>query len=161
MWDAIARVLTNANALLVLIFLMIFFLLFVLLARTGLISIHTESFRMGADRRERDIIRQQIEWSHSYILGLESQIATSDSTGINYLGKYTLEVIYDEVIIWIAFNHINLESDYVSIKQEKVKSIIRRSDVRPEFKTKQFEQRVDKWTEDVIKKLVMIREVYK
>lgn len=161
MWEAIAEILTNTNAFMVLVFLVIFALLFVLLARTGLIQIHTNSFRMGADMRERDIIRQQVEWVHAYLMGIESQIDVDTSKYGGYYTKYILETIYDEVIIWISFNHINLESDYISIKQEKIKSIVRSFDIRPEFHSKEFERKIDRWCEEIIRKLVLIREVYK
>lgn len=161
MWDAIARILTNSNALLALVFLLIFFILFVLLARTGLIQIHTNSFRMGADLRERDIIRQQIEWSHTYVMGLEHDIKANNNRYGGYFTKYILEAVYDEIVSWITFNHINLHSDYVSIKQAKVKAIVYSMPVDKQYRTKEFEKKIDKWTEEVIKKLVMIREVYK
>ena len=161
MWDAIAKVLTNSNALLVLVFLVIFFLLFVLLARTGLVQIHTNSFRMGADTRERDIIRQQIEWSHSFVMGLKAHIIADESKYNGYKTRYVLECVYDEVINWITFNHINLDSDYISIKQEKMRAMVHSMELKPEFCTKEFDRKIDKWTEEIIRKLVTIREVYK
>lgn len=161
MWDVINDVLTGGNAFLVLVFLVVFTLLFILMARTGLLQIHTDSFRMGSDVRERDIIRQQTEWSHSYLMGLESKIVVDKSQYNGYLTKYILETIYDEVINWITFNHINLESDYINIKQEKVKSIVRGYDIAPEYHSEKFERQIDRWTEEIIKKLVQIREIYK
>ena len=61
LWGAIAAVMTNSNALMVLIFLIIFFLLIVAFSHAGFLQIHTSALRMGADTRERDIIRQQTE----------------------------------------------------------------------------------------------------
>lgn len=162
MWDAIAKVLTNSNALLVLIFLMIFMIILIALATTGLVRIDTGSFVMGADNKERDIIRQQIEWSHSYIIGLKSQIIADETHFNGYLTMFVLEAVYDEVINWITFNHINLESDYISIKQEKIRSMIHSmKDIKPEYKTKEYDRKVDKWVEELIKRLVTIRKVYK
>ena len=162
MWEAVAKILTNSNALLVLIFLMMFVLMLVILAMSGLVRIDTGSFKMGADHKERDIIRQQIEWSHSYILGLKSQIIADESKFNGYLTYFMLEAAYDEVINWISFNHINLESDYISIKQEKIKSMIHsQKDIRADYKTKEFDKKVDKWVDELIHKLVQIRKVYK
>lgn len=161
-WDAVARILTNTNALLVLIFLMIFFLLFVLFARTGIININIRGFKMGADHRERDIIRQQIDWAHSYILGLKCEIVADETRYNGYLTLFMLEAAFDEVINWITFNHINLESDYISIKQEKIKSMIHSEpNIRQEYKTKEFDRKVDKWVDILIRKLVLIRKVYR
>lgn len=161
MWDAIARVLTNSNALLVLVFFSMFVVILIILAWTGLVRIDTGSFVMGADNKERDIIRQQIEWTHSYVMGLESEINADTSRYGGYFTKYILESVYDEILNWITFNHINLESDYVSIKQQKIKSLIRQKNVDAKYRTKEFDRKVDKWVEDIIRKLVIIRQVYK
>ena len=162
MWDAIAKVLTNSNAFLVLIFFSIFLFILIILAMSGLVRIDTGAFKMGADHKERDIIRQQIDWSHSYILGLKSQIIADESKYNGYLTMFMLEAAFDEVINWITFNHINLESDYISIKQEKIRSMIHsQKDIRPDYKTKEFDKKVDRWVDELIHKLVQIRKVYK
>lgn len=161
MWEAIAKVLTNSNALLVLIFMTMFVAILIALAASGLVEINTGKFKMGADNRERDIIRQQIEWTHSFVIGLKSSIAADETKYNGFLTLYVLEAMYDEIINWITFNHINLESDYISIKQEKIRSMLRSMPIGDEFRTKQFEQRVDKWVEEIIRKLVLIRKVYK
>lgn len=165
MWDAIAKILTNSNALLVLVFLVIFFMLFVLLARTGLIQIKTSSFRMGADTRERDIIRQQTEWAHVYCAGLKGQVDDycKNIEGYDpFVTMYILERMYTEVVEWITYNHINLDSDYISIKQDKVKALLSAITVMPDvFGSRKFLTMVDNWTDEIIHKLVLIREVYK
>lgn len=161
MWDAFAKILTDSNALLILIFLTMFVIIFILLAKSGLVEVKTSVFKMGADNRERDIIRQQIEWSHSFLIGLRSQIQADESIYHGYLTLYVLETMYDEIVTWITFNHINLESDYISVKQEKIRSLLRTMPIGPEFRTKEFERKVDKWVEEVIRKLILIREVYK
>ena len=124
MWDAFAKILTNSNALLVLTFVLLFVFILIMLAMSGLVRIDTGAFQMGADHKERDIIRQQIEWAHTYIMGLKSQISADETTYKGYLTKFMLEAAFDEVVAWIVFNHINLESDYISIKQEKIRSMI-------------------------------------
>lgn len=162
MWDAIAKVLTNSNALLVLVFLLVFVLIFIVLIKTGLIEIKTNNVRVGKDVKERDVILQQAEYAHSYIMGIECELETDRSRYGGYLAKYVLEVINREAFNWIILNHLNLESDYISIKQEKIRSIIKRmDDVEPKFKTKEFFKRSDKWVETLIRKLVQIRQMYK
>lgn len=162
MWDALAKVLTNSNAFLVLIFFSIFLFILIILAMSGLVRIDTGAFKMGLDNKERDIIRQQIDYSHAYILGLKSQIIADESVYNGYLTYFMLEASFGEVVNWITFNHINLESDYISIKQEKIKSMIHsQPDIRAKYKTKEFDKKVDKWVEDLIIKLVQIRKVYK
>ena len=94
-------------------------------------------------------------------MGLESRIKVDKSRYGGYKTRYILELCANEIVNWISFNHINPDSAYVSIKQEKMKSIIRSMDVDPTFTSKEFEKQVDKWVEEIINKLVEIREVYK
>ena len=161
MWDAIAKILTNSNALLVLIFLTFFILILIVLTRTGLVEIKTANFRMGADAKERDIIRQQVEWAHTFLMGLPVQIEPDNSIYGGYFTKFILETVYDEVVDWITFNHINIESDYIGIKQAKIKSLVWSLDIGPQYRTKEFEKKIDRWTDELIHKLVKIREVYR
>lgn len=161
MWDAFARILTNDNALLVLIFFTILVFVLIALAMCGVVRIDTVAFKMGADHKERDIIRQQIDWSHSFITGLKTQIYADESQYNGFLTLYVLEVMFDEIVNWITFNHINLESDYISVKQERIRSLLRNMPIGDEFRTKEFERKVDKWVEEIIRKLVLIRKVYK
>lgn len=162
MWDAVIKLLSGSNALIILIFLALVTFIFAILAKGGFLQIRTSAFSMGSGARERDIIRQQIEWTYSYVTGLYGEIEADETEYKGYLTKYILERCYDEIVNWISFNHINLDSDYISIKQEKIKSIIRTTQgVRPEYKSKEFEKKVDSWVEEVIRKLVVIREMYK
>jgi hypothetical protein len=162
MWDAIATILTNSNALIVLLFMLLFSFILIILASTGLVRIDTGNFKMGADHKERDIIRQQTEWAEAYIMGLESCIDADTSKYGGYLTKYILRTCYDEVVVWITYNHINLESDYISIKQEKVKMLLASMTIKPDiFASKKFLSKVEEWTSEIIHRLVKIREVYK
>ena len=162
MWDAVIKLLSGSNALIILIFLVLVTFIFAILAKGGFLQIRTSAFSMGSEARERDIIRQQIEWTYSFVTGLYGEIEADETEYKGYLTKYILERCYDEIVNWISFNHINLDSDYISIKQEKIKSIIRTTQgVRPEYKSKEFEKKVDSWVEEVIRKLVVIREMYK
>ena len=165
MWDAIAKVLTNQNALMVMIFSMIAFLVLVVLAKKGYIRLNTSKFALGDDYRERAIIQQQAEWAHIYCVGLRHAVddMCKDVKGYDpYITMYILERMYSEVVEWITYNHINVESDYISIKQDKVKALLASLTVMPDvFTNKKFLNKVDEWTSEIIHKLVKIREVYK
>lgn len=165
MWDAIAVILTNQNALMVMIFFIILLLILVVLAKLGYIRINTGKFALGDDYRERAIIQQQTEWAHIYCAGLKTQVDELCKTvpGYNpYTTMYILERMYSEVVEWITYNHINLDSDYISIKQDKVRALVASLTVMPEvFTSKNFYKKTDQWTEEIIHKLVKIREVYK
>lgn len=165
MWDAVARILTTDNALLVLIFFTILVFVLIGLSMAGVVRIDTGAFKMGSDYKERDIIRQQTEWAHIYCCGLKNQVdeMCKDVPGYDpYITMYILERMYGEVVEWITYNHINLDSDYISIKQDKVKMLLNALTVKPDvFASKKFFVKVDVWTSEIIHKLVKIREAYK
>jgi hypothetical protein len=165
MWEAIAKILTNQNALMVMIYGLIVFLILVILAKLGWIRLNTSKFGLGDDYRERDIIRQQTEWTHIYCEGLKNQIddMCKDVTDYDpFITLYILERMYSEVTTWICYNNIKLDSDYISIKQDRVKMLLSAMTVKPEiFTSKKFLSKVDLWTAEIINKLVKIRESYK
>ena len=163
MWETIKEVLLSTNAWMVLVAVIFLILVAYTLMRKGLIFISTDKFQFGGDYRERDIIRQQVEWSHSYVRGLYSKIQplSTDAQYGGYFTKYLLECVYDEIVNWITFNHIKVDSDYISIKQQLVKNLVYSFDVDDVFRTPDFEKQIDEWVEEVIRKLVHIREMYK
>lgn len=165
MWEALAKILTNQNALMVMIYGLIVFLIMVLLAKMGWLRLNTTKFGLGDDYRERDIIRQQTEWTRIYCEGLKNQIDDMCKDVKDYdpfITLYILERMYSEVVSWICYNHINLDSDYISIKQDRVKMLLSAMTVKPEvFTNKKFFARVDMWTAEIIHRLVKIRESYK
>ena len=161
MWEAIKEILLSQNASMVMASLLILVVIISVLSRKGILSINTKGLSLGADVQERDIIRQQIEWSHTYIAGLYSSIQPlTDNRYQGYFTKFILETVFAEVVNWISFNHIKLDSDYVSVKQATVKYIVYSFDVDSVFRTQKFEKQLDAWTEELIRKLVTIREVY-
>lgn len=160
MWEAIGDVLTSANAGVVMASLLILVVVISVLSRRGILSINTKGLTLGADVKERDIIRQQVEWTHTFITGLKVFLPDSQEHS-GYFAKYILECVYSEVVDWITFNHITIDSDYISIKQAKIKALVYSFEVRPEYRTPKFEKQIDAWVDEVIRKLVLIREVYK
>lgn len=161
MWETIGKVLTSGNASMVMASLLVLVVIISVLSRKGILSINTKGLTLGADVQERDIIRQQIEWAHTYISGLYSSIQPlTDNRYNGYFTKFILEQVFSEVVNWISFNHIKLDSDYVSVKQAVVKSIVYGYDIDSVFRSSKFEKQIDAWTEELIKKLATIREVY-
>ena len=162
MWEAIGNVLSGSNASLVLIFLFLITIIASVLSRKGILSITTKGLTLGADIRERDIIRQQVDWTHSFVTGLYATIQPmTDGKYNGYYTRFILEMCYSEIVDWITFNHIKLDSDYISVKQTRIKSIVYSLDIDPQFKTPKFEKQIDSWVEEIIKKLSTIREVYR
>lgn len=161
MWETIQIFIKDPRCLDLLTHITFIFILFLVGVKFGIISLNTTHLSIGNDTKERDIIRQQVEWSYAFIMGLESQIKVDTSKYNGYFTKYILEKVYDEVVNWITFNHINIESEYVSIKKEKLASIVYSLNVRDEFKTPEFRKQMDEWTETLIYRLVQIRKLYK
>lgn len=161
MWEAIGKVLTSQNTWMVLVFFAMLIALLAFLAKAGLITIHTKAVKIGDDQREREIIRQQVEWAHLYIMSLRSKVESDDSKYNSYITKYILERCYDKVVEWITFNHLNTKNAYIEIKQEEICSLVYGLGVKDEFKTPEFNLRMKNWTQELIEHLVKIREVYK
>lgn len=161
MWEVIGKVLTSSNAITVLVFVVIVMIVLAILAKMHVITIWTNTVKIGGDERERNIIRHQVEWARVYIMSIETKIATMKSDYDEYFAKYILERIYDEVVDWITFNHLNLSSAYIEIKQEKICALVYSLNVEERFKTKEFKQEMYDRTRVIIERLVQIREVFK
>lgn len=160
MYETVEHILVSSNAAIVLIFLAFIAVIAVILARKGILNIHTSAVQLGAADQERDIIRQQLEWVRVHLEGVESSMSKPE--GYNqWLGKYVVEAVYDEYVDWITFNHINASPAYVEIKQDKLVSLIRKLVTRDEFKTPEFEDMIREDTRQCIEKLIQIRKVYK
>lgn len=162
MWEAISNVLNGANGVLAIIVMFLIILLIVILGKHGLIHIHTKNFKFGIEERERTVLREQCDYAHTFIRGLSSKVI-AENVELKYGGyfaKYVLELVYDEVVRWITFNHINTSEAYVHSKQSKIASLVYGMGVLPEFKTPEFKKRIDRWTEELINELVRLRQIY-
>ena len=164
MWDAIRDVLMSSNVTYVLpqiIATFIFLILLgVILSKIGLLNIRTESVQIGAVSREREIVRQQIDWIRQHYTGLETIIPKSK--GYNeWHGKYVTERVISEWIIWIIYNHFRDTKEYIEIKQDKIVEIVRSNTIREEYHSEEFEQFLRDDTKKCVRKLIQIRNVYK
>lgn len=159
MWDAISKVLTSPNAWTTLLFLIVLLFVIVVMIKNGKFSINTRAVKIGGNETERTIIRQQTEWAHIYISSIETKISSEPGKN-NYFLKYILERVFDEVVTWITYNHITTTSAYVEIKQDKISALVYSMGVGKEFQTPEFKARMNKWTKEIIERLVQIREVY-
>lgn len=160
MWEALGEILISSNAVAILLFMAFIVVFGAILSKKGLIQIHTSAVSVGSADRERDIIRQQVEWIHIHCEGFESTMHKPE--GYNeWLGRYIVEKIYDECINWITFNHISASPAYVDIKAEKIVDLIHKYAHLEEFKTKEFDELIKEDVRNCIEKLLTIRKVYK
>ena len=160
MWEAIEHLLNGSNALAILLFMVFVVIVLAILSKKGLISINTNTVQIGAADKERDIIRQQVEWVHMHCQGFEN--AMKKPEGYNeWLGRYIVEKVYDECINWITFNHISASPAYVDIKAEKIVDLIHKYAKLDEYKTPEFDETVREEVHICIEKLLQIRKVYR
>ena len=162
MWTTISDVLTSDNGFLVSFLFLLLVVLIIICARLGIVKIKTDKLTVGADagETERTIVRNQIEWCTLATAAFESKIPRHENYD-KYRGKYICEQVLDEVVKWIAFNHIENKRAYIGIKQEIIWNIVQSHVVRDEMRTDEFRKYVDEYVEYVIENLVAIRNEYK
>lgn len=156
MWEMISRVLTDDGAAIVLCFLMTVIIVAILTASKGIVSVQTKNFSFGGSTCEREIIRRQVEMAHDYIMAAIIKQNFSD----NYHSLYIFECVYDKIVEWIIFNHINTLPIYVQAKQDAVWNLVQSLNPPKEFKTAMFEKRVREWVREIIGRLIEIRKLY-
>ena len=163
MWEAISNILTSGNALQTIVLLLILVFIIIIMIKTGMLRIKTShvSIGMSESDKERAVIREQTDWTHIYLQGLEGKIRqmTTDKYG-GFQIKYIIEICFDEIIKWITFNHIEDNEKYIQVKQDKICSLVYSQNVSSEFRTKEFNERIKRWVEEVIHKLIEIRKLY-
>lgn len=161
MWEMIGKVLTGNNSTPIIIFLLIFTVLFIFSVKKRIISINKGGVRIGSDERELTIVRNQTQWAHLFLLSLKGQLITmEDPIREDYFAELVLEKIYDKVVEWITYNHINDKKTYIEIKQSEVKCIVYALPVQKQYKTPEFESRMNEWTKEIIMNLINIRKEY-
>lgn len=164
MWEAISSILTSSNALQTMIVLLILVLILIMMIKTGMLRVRTTHVHIGMSEsdKERTIIREQTDWVHTYLLGLEGKIRqmTPELKHGGFFTKYVLEICFDEIVKWITFNHIEDSDRYIQVKQDKICSLIYAQNVDKIFQTKEFNERIRHWVKEVICKLIEIRKLY-
>ena len=169
MWESIAKVLTSDNAtdafhfLTMAVFVTLAVLLIlVFLSKKGLVKLNTKHIKIGTDETERNIIRQQVEYAHTFLISLEPKIKDLGAEDYDdYLTKYCLERAYDEVVNWITFNHITRGEHYIEIRQQKLTALMYSLGIKPQYRTQEFKDRMYAWIKELIFALVDIRESFR
>lgn len=160
MWESISNILTSTNAVAVLTFLCVCIIGGVVLVKTNLLQIHTDSVRLGAMDTERNIIRQQQDYVRLHLKSIENDLEKPE--GYNeWLGRFVVMRVYAEYVEWISFNHLSKSEAYIKVKQNKLVDLINQYTYKEEFKTDEFIEFIRKDTRQMILDLIQIREVYK
>lgn len=159
MWEAISAVLRSPNAGKVLIFLSAIIFFTAILVISGRVTVKTKHLHIGKAEREREIIRRQVEAAHDFIMSIGGKIPETSEYG-GYFTKYILERVYDKVIEWVIFNHITNTSMYIQDKQDTICNLVYMFAIGKEYKTPEFKKRICNWVQELIARLVQIRELY-
>lgn len=166
--DWLATILTSGNLLNIIILVVVLVILTIVLVKTKILEIHTQHVSLGNIVEnydmfcERRIIRSQIERAHDFCMSLESKIfqIKPNMPHKGYLTKYILECVYSEVIKWITFNHIDNSEAYISCKQKTIKYLVYNLTESEEFKTPEFQERINEWVKEMILELIEIRRLF-
>lgn len=155
MWEAVVSYINSPNAISLTICIAV--VVFVLV-KFRVMKIKTTHVSIGNDD-ERDIIRQQTEYAHAYVMSKinELDFAVEDSYHI----KYVLECLYDDIVNWIMFNHFSLDNAYIVVKSNALYAKICTLTTYKEVTTDAFRQKVNSWVYDLVKQLIEIRELHK
>ena len=161
MWETIGNVLNGNNAIPVLVFAVLIFIALGILGKKGIISINKGGVRIGSDEKELTIVRNQSQWAYLYIMSLKGKLINLENPRReDFFADYVLEKVYDKVVEWITYNHVSANNSYIEIKQSEVKCIVYSLPIQEEFKTPEFESRMNGWTKEIILNLIKIRKEY-
>ena len=162
MWETIGSVLNGNNAIPVIIFALMTFIVIGILGKKGIISINRGGVRIGSDETERTIIRNQTQWTHLYVMSIKGKVLGEDASEaqINKT-EVILEKAFDKIIDWILYNHISANNSYIEIKQGEIKSFVYSvNNLDEQYKTPEFAVRMDEWVRELILNLIQIRKEY-
>lgn len=131
------------------------------------IRIKTNHIQIGGEDKqsyyERSIVRNQVNQAKLFCMALEGKILAmldQDKQHNNYYTKWILECVYDKIVEWIMYNHIENSDEYIESKQWEIQSLVYSFNPPDAFKTPEFQERMNKWTAEIIGRLVSIRKLY-
>lgn len=160
MWETIKEAINGENGIGLILLTMLILLLAIYLVKGKYLKINTGTVKIGADEKERAILRQQNEWVANYIHGLVLVIQTKFKGMDETRTRLVLEYVYDEIITWIMFNHITRSEMYLMVKQERIRGVVFSNATSPVVKEERFCLAMNQWVKEVINRLVDIREYY-
>lgn len=160
MWGAIRDVALSPNLTIILVFVIILIVIGITISHSGLLQVHTNAVEISVADRERNILRQQIEYIKLHHEGLESSIPKPKGYDA-WRGKCIVNAVVTEYIEWITLNHLTNVAPYVEIKQDRIISIVHSLTIKDEYHSEEFEEFIRQDVKNCISKLVQIRNIYK
>lgn len=159
----LASILNNPNSWKSFIFFFITLITLIILVKKGIISFKGKGLTVGNnDERdiERTIIRSQIQYVKSAVSDFYDDIPdfpNRDEWRLKYICERIISVFTDI----ISFNHISKEKIYTEMKQASIWAVIINNTASDIMTSDEFKDVVYKKTEEILDKLISIREYYK
>lgn len=164
MWEAIKDILTSSNAvgvLLILGFMLIVLIIVaVVLVKGNYFQVHTQTVSIGYAEKERNIIRQQLNYVWLHLEEAEANLPKDDDYD-EQLGKRIILEVYKEYTDWISFNHLTRSDAYIHVKQNALVALVNKLTINERYKGDDFKQYVRDDTKQTINELLRIREAFK
>lgn len=165
MWEAISNTLTSPGAWQVLLTIIVIILMIIIMAKAGMLKIHTRFVSVGESydegkRMNQRVIRRQIEYAEAFCTNLLADIEhmQAELAFGGWKTRCILEMVYDEIVKWISFNHITDDRIYIDNKVQVIRALVMKNEPVDYFKTAEFEQKIEDWVTIMVKQLVAIRE---
>lgn len=159
----LASILNNPNSWKSFIFFFITLITLIILVKKGIISFKGKGLTVGNnDERdiERTIIRSQIQYVKSAVSDFYDDIPdfpNRDEWRLKYICERIISVFTDI----ISFNHISKEKIYTEMKQASIWAVIINNTAADIMTSDEFKDVVYAKTEEILDKLISIREYYK
>ena len=159
----LASILNNPNSWKSFIFFFITLIILIILVKKGIISFKGKGLTVGNnDERdiERTIIRSQIQYVKSAVSDFYDDIPDfpgRDEWRLKYICEKIISVFTDI----ISFNHISKEKIYTEMKQTSIWAVIINNTAADIMTSDEFKDVVYAKTEEILDKLITIREYYK
>lgn len=159
----LANILNNPNSWKSFIFFFITLITLIILVKKGIISFKGKGLTVGNnDERdiERTIIRSQIQYVKSAVSDFYDDIPNfegRDEWRLRYICEKIISVFTDI----ISFNHISKEKIYTEMKQASIWAVIINNTASEIMTSDEFKDTVYTKTEEILDKLISIREYYR
>lgn len=164
MWQAITDIIKSQPLVAILLVIITVALIF-----SGQLKVNTKIIKIGHTiDKEREILQKQLEWLHTYCssrLGPLQAFAASHNVDFSaqdphgLIAKYICERVYDICIQWAVLNHVRKDESYVKLKKDEIWELVIMLRPHPVYLTDDFRKELNSWTEEVINRLISIREV--
>lgn len=164
--EHIATIFTSAEFLSRIPSVILLIVVLVVLCKILKIRINTEHIQIGGeDKRayyERSVVRNQVNQAKLFCMALENKIVDMIETprSDGYYVKYILECVFDKITEWIMYNHIENSEAYIESKQWEIQSLVYSFNPPAQFKTPEFQERMNKWVAEIIGRMVNVRKIY-